>query len=194
MRIRNTVKSYSWAIIIRGCPGCGFTCEWRKLLALLSQSEQQSLLCIWTLLRSVFSQSRFGIVVLTVLMQWSCRSPALVSGFLRAASRFCPPQIFRLHMWLFRVSTRTCEGYRSMGWAAGELPAGRLSTALWGNPESVRGWNGETGRKTQKNWDVSLDSRSPQALHCSRKKRKGTCTRPHRRERPIQTIAWQLGN
>ena len=31
----------------RGSPGCGFTCEWPKLLAQLSQSEQQSLLCIW---------------------------------------------------------------------------------------------------------------------------------------------------
>jgi hypothetical protein len=81
------------------------------------------------------------------------------------------PQIFRLHVWLFRVSTRTCEGYRSMGWGA----AG--STALWGQTPKV--WVAETGRKTQKNWDVSLDSRCPQALHCSRKKLKGTCTRPH---------------
>jgi hypothetical protein len=59
------------------------------------------------------------------------------------------PQIFRLHVWLFRVSTRTCEGYRSMGWGA----AG--STALWGQPRKFE-WLKPEGRRRKTEMSLSI--------------------------------------
>jgi len=134
----------------RGCPGCGFTCEWRKLLALLSQSEQQSLLCIWTLLRSVFSQSRFAIVELTVLMLWSCRSPALMSGFLRAASRFCPPRYLDYTCGCFEFRHGRAKATEKHGLGSCRLEGSRRR---FGATPKV--WVAETGRKTQKNTRLS---------------------------------------